>query len=160
MKILNANAGALTNFEVLDFLRSRGAVGDSTRLVPNTAPSELKVYDYLVESPACNQTREVINDFLEKCRPFNLAKAEVLNIMNTRPSDLVYIYPIVELCDDRLGDRIEELKQTILEVLPPPPVPPTPPEEEGTKEGEDTANDQNNGEDKDETAQRNQMELS
>ncbi|KAF5749389.1 tRNA-specific adenosine deaminase 2 [Tripterygium wilfordii] len=44
MKILNSNAGALTNFEVLDFLRSRGAVGNSTSLVPNTVPSELNLF--------------------------------------------------------------------------------------------------------------------
>ncbi|RVW36378.1 hypothetical protein CK203_083830 [Vitis vinifera] len=77
-----ANAGALTNFEVLDFLRSRGAAKDPTR-----------VYDYLVESAACNQTRESINELLEKCKKYDLAKAEILNIINIRPASPVEIDP-------------------------------------------------------------------
>lgn len=38
-----ANAGALTNFEVLDFLRSKGASKDPGRIIATVAPSELKV---------------------------------------------------------------------------------------------------------------------
>ena len=38
-----ANAGALTNFEVLDFLRSRGAAKDPTRVIAPIAASEFKV---------------------------------------------------------------------------------------------------------------------
>lgn len=40
---LEANAGALTNFEVLNFLRSKGAAKDSTRVLAKVAPSEYKV---------------------------------------------------------------------------------------------------------------------
>lgn len=43
MKIKKANAGALTNFEVLDFLRSKGASKDPNRIIATIAPSELKV---------------------------------------------------------------------------------------------------------------------
>lgn len=39
----NPNAGALTNFEVLDFLRSRGASKDVSRVIAPVAPSEYKV---------------------------------------------------------------------------------------------------------------------
>ncbi|MBA0797605.1 hypothetical protein Gohar_008283, partial [Gossypium harknessii] len=89
-----ANAGALTNFEVLDFLRSRGASKDPTRVIVPIAPSEFKVYDYLVESAACNQTKEHVKEFLERCKSYKLAKAEVLNIINLRPSALVEIDPV------------------------------------------------------------------
>lgn len=51
----------------------------------------LKVYDYLAESAACNQTREKVNEFLEKSKKFKLAKAEILNIINIRPASLVEI---------------------------------------------------------------------
>ncbi|RVW93008.1 hypothetical protein CK203_032803 [Vitis vinifera] len=88
-----ANAGALTNFEVLDFLRSRGAAKDPTRVIAPIAASEFKVYDYLVESAACNQTRESINELLEKCKKYDLAKAEILNIINIRPASPVEIDP-------------------------------------------------------------------
>ncbi|KAM3754979.1 hypothetical protein ACB098_02G004100 [Castanea mollissima] len=84
MKILEANAGALTNYEVVDFLRSKGAAIDSTRVLAQVSPSEYKVYDYLVQTAACNQTREHINEFVDKCKIYGLAKAEVLNIINIR----------------------------------------------------------------------------
>ena len=40
---LDANEGVLTNFEVLDFLRSKGAAKDSTRVLAKVTPSEYKV---------------------------------------------------------------------------------------------------------------------
>ncbi|GMP77160.1 hypothetical protein CsSME_00033530 [Camellia sinensis var. sinensis] len=116
--LLRANAGALTNFEVLDFLRSRGAAKDSTRII---SIGNLHVFDYLEQSAACNQTRERITEFLEKCKKYNLAKAEILNIVNIRPSSVVEIDPIIEECESRLGDSVEELVELVAEVLPAPP---------------------------------------
>ncbi|CBI15654.3 unnamed protein product, partial [Vitis vinifera] len=52
------NVGVLTNFEVLDFLRYRGAAKDPTWVIAPIAASEFKAYDYLVESAACNKTSE------------------------------------------------------------------------------------------------------
>ncbi|KAI8008229.1 DNA-directed RNA polymerase III subunit RPC9 [Camellia lanceoleosa] len=121
MKILKANAGALTNFEVLDFLQSRGAAKDSARIVVSVAQSEFKVFDYLEQSAACNQTRERITEFVKKCKKYNLAKAEILNIINIRPSSVVEIDPIIEECESRLGDSVEELVELLAEVLPAPP---------------------------------------
>ncbi|KAM3754983.1 hypothetical protein ACB098_02G004500 [Castanea mollissima] len=94
MKILEANAGALTNYEVVDFLRSKGAAVDSTRVLAQVSPSEYKVYDYLVQTAACNQTREHINEFVDKCKIYGLAKAEVLNIINIRPTSIIDIYTV------------------------------------------------------------------
>lgn len=121
MKIKKANAGALTNFEVLDFLRSRGAAKDPTRVIAPIAASEFKVYDYLVESAACNQTRESINELLEKCKKYDLAKAEILNIINIRPASPVEIDPIIEESEKRMGEGIEDLIEMVITVLPPPP---------------------------------------
>ncbi|KAK9989489.1 hypothetical protein SO802_029728 [Lithocarpus litseifolius] len=94
MKRLEANAGALTNYEVVDFLGSKGAANDSTRVLAQVSPSEYKVYDYLVQTAACNQTREHINDFVDKCKIYGLAKAEVLNIINIRPTSIIDIYTV------------------------------------------------------------------
>ncbi|CAK9171174.1 unnamed protein product [Ilex paraguariensis] len=117
---LEADCGALTYFEVLDFLRSRGAGKDPTRVLASVAPSEFKVYDYLEKSVACNQTRESISDFLGKCKKYNLAKSEILNIINVRPSSVVEIDPIIDDCDTRMGDTVEELVEMVVQVLPPP----------------------------------------
>lgn len=128
MKIKQANAGALTNFEVLDFLRSRGATSDPMGCLGSVAPSECKVFDYLVHSAACNQTRDAVNEFLKRCEKFRLAKAEKLNIINLRPSSQAEIYPIIEHCDKRLArdeakgiDEFQELVDLVVEVLPPKP---------------------------------------
>ncbi|KAL8150511.1 hypothetical protein V2J09_020319 [Rumex salicifolius] len=39
------NAGALTNFEVLEFLKSRGASKDPSRVMAPIAPSEFKIIE-------------------------------------------------------------------------------------------------------------------
>ncbi|KAK7310113.1 hypothetical protein RJT34_07399 [Clitoria ternatea] len=136
MKILEANAGALTNFEVLDFLRAKGASQDPTRVIAKVAQSEYKVYDYLVDTPASVQTRENINEFLTGVKQHDLAKGEVLNILNLRPAAEVEIYPIIENCAERFPDETEEVteivelvKNTLPQLEP----------KENTKDAEETA---------------------
>lgn len=41
---VKVNAGALTNFEVVDLLNSRGTSNDTTRVIAPIARSEYKVY--------------------------------------------------------------------------------------------------------------------
>ncbi|WOL03133.1 hypothetical protein Cni_G11853 [Canna indica] len=173
MKILQANKGALTNFEVLEFLRSRGATSDPMGCLGAVAPSECKVtlpctifpflratllllfrccwqvFDYLTKSAACNQTRGAIDDFLQRCEKFKLAKAEKLNIINLRPSNQAVIDPIIEHCEKRLAkneaqgiDEVQELLDLVLEVLPPPPPKPEEEEEEQEQEEQEEMQDQ------------------
>ncbi|TKY64556.1 DNA-directed RNA polymerase III subunit rpc9 [Spatholobus suberectus] len=121
MKILEANAGALTNFEVLDFLRAKGASKDPTRVIAKVAQSEYKVYDYLVNTAASVQTRENINEFLTSVKLHDLAKAEVLNIINIRPAADVEIFPIIENCEERFPDEeVTEIVELVKKTLPPP----------------------------------------
>lgn len=54
-----------------------------------------KVYDYLNQTPACNQTREAIIEFVERSKEYDLAKAEILNIINLRPIAPVEIFPVI-----------------------------------------------------------------
>ncbi|KAK4478123.1 hypothetical protein RD792_017402, partial [Penstemon davidsonii] len=117
---VTANAGALTNFEVLDLLRSRGAGRDPTRVIASVSPSEFKVYDYLEQTPASKQTREIVHEFVEECKTYDLAKAEILNVINIRPASGVEVFTIIEECESRLDEeKTEELVQTIARVLPP-----------------------------------------
>uniref|UniRef100_A0A7C8ZFQ4 DNA-directed RNA polymerase III subunit RPC9 n=2 Tax=Opuntia streptacantha TaxID=393608 RepID=A0A7C8ZFQ4_OPUST len=103
----------------------------------SVTPSEFKVYDYLVKTPACNQTRESICEFIEKSKEYQLAKAEVLNIINIRPSSAVEIVPIIEEWENRMEDKIEELAEMIVEVLPPGPSPPDEPNTEEEPNADD-----------------------
>ncbi|CDY30741.1 hypothetical protein BRARA_B03836 [Brassica rapa] len=118
--IVKANAGALTNFEVLDLLNSRGASKDTTRVIASetVSRSEYKVYDYLMETAASTQTRDSVTKFSDKCKGFKLAKAEILNIINLRPSSDVELTPILEKPDEREID-IEGILALVQELLPP-----------------------------------------
>ncbi|XP_057771594.1 uncharacterized protein LOC130991403 isoform X1 [Salvia miltiorrhiza] len=97
MKVVEASAGALTNFEVLDLLRSRGAGKDASRAIATVSQSEFKVFDYLEGTVACNQTREIIDNFVEECQKFDLAKAEILNIVNIRPRSEPELFPVISV---------------------------------------------------------------
>lgn len=122
MKILKENAGFLTNFEVLDFLRSRGAAKDPTKVLAPVKPSEFKVYDYLEKSVGSSQTRESIVDFVTKCKPYKLTKSEITSVINIRPASLEEIDPIIDDLDSRVDDdshNIQELVDLIIQVFPP-----------------------------------------
>ncbi|KAG9439790.1 hypothetical protein H6P81_019955 [Aristolochia fimbriata] len=124
MKIIEAHAGILTNYEVLDLLKSRGATSDPLGSLGAVTSSESKVFDYLVHTAACSQTREAVKEFWERSDEFELAKAEKLSVINTRPSSEAEIYPIIENCEQRLEGKLEELVSLVVEILPPPPVKP------------------------------------
>ncbi|KAL2530517.1 RNA polymerase II [Forsythia ovata] len=143
MKILQSNAGVLTNCEVLELLKSRGAGKDPTRVIAAVAPSEFKVYDYLEQTVASKQTIEIIHKFVEDCKKYDLANGEMLNVVNIRPSSAVEIDPIIQDCDSRMGDRIDEFLENVVQVLPPYP--------SQLESNEDTA------EDKEETTDDQQM---
>jgi hypothetical protein len=117
---MNVSVGPLTNFEVLDFLRSRGAAKDPTRVIVSVAPSEFKVFDYLERSVACNQTRESVEEFKNKCKEYKLVSAEIVNIVNIRPSSVVDIDPLIDDCEGRLGERIDELVELVAKHFPTP----------------------------------------
>lgn len=55
----------------------------------------MQVYDYLEQTVASNQTIEIINKFVEDCEKYDLAKGEMLNIVNIRPSSAVEIDPVI-----------------------------------------------------------------
>ncbi|XP_066356741.1 uncharacterized protein [Miscanthus floridulus] len=132
MKIEKANAGVLTNFEVLDFLRSRGAKTDPMGCLGAVTASECKVYEYLLKTPACNQTRESVFEFVKRSEGFRLADADKLNVINCRPSSAADAYAMIEECGrrfsrDERGDVrdedewVQEFLEIVKEALPPPP---------------------------------------
>ncbi|KAL6194925.1 hypothetical protein ACLB2K_036000 [Fragaria x ananassa] len=112
MKILKTDVGALNNFEVLEFLKSKGASTNDIARLAKVKPSEYKVFDYVVNTPAGTHTRERVEEFKEKCRQYDLGNDKILNIINTRPASVVEIYAIVE-------DNADELVELVAEVLPP-----------------------------------------
>uniref|UniRef100_A0A0E0BSV7 DNA-directed RNA polymerase III subunit RPC9 n=1 Tax=Oryza glumipatula TaxID=40148 RepID=A0A0E0BSV7_9ORYZ len=96
------------------------------------AASECKVYEYLLKTPACNQTRESINEFVTRCESFKLTNADKLNVINWRPSSAADAYAMIEECGKRFSkdergeacnedERVEEFLELVKEAFPSPP---------------------------------------
>eukprot|EP01018_Ginkgo_biloba_P000677 Gb_08495 [translate_table: standard] len=137
MRVKEADAGLLSNFEVLNLLRSKGATQDPLGSFGSATKSECKVFDYLVQSAASNQTRESVDDFLTKTEKYSLTKAERIQVLNLRPSTVVEIHLIVEDLEERLADStVVELLEIIKTTLPPPPKKPEEEEENGEADQE------------------------
>ncbi|KAJ4809768.1 hypothetical protein LUZ62_022334 [Rhynchospora pubera] len=130
-----ANAGNLTNFEVFDFLRSRGATSDPMGCIGSVSPSECKVFGYLSGSPAYMQTRESVNEFLRKADNFKfITSFEKLNIVNSTPTVMPALYATIKDCDKRIAkeeeqiakenqleeDQLQELLELVKEIFPQP----------------------------------------
>ncbi|KAL3688598.1 hypothetical protein R1sor_014907 [Riccia sorocarpa] len=130
---IESNAGLLSNFEVLELLRQRGAAKGP--LGGSITPSEYKVYEYLVETPAGTQTKEVLQEFVKEVKSFKLMEAERLQSVNLRPSTAVEVHLIVEDCDERLSsEAVDALIQTVERVIPSPPEKPQEEVEAGQEE--------------------------
>ncbi|GJN37384.1 hypothetical protein PR202_gb26329 [Eleusine coracana subsp. coracana] len=85
------------------------------------------VYEYLLKTPACNQTRDSIYEFVKRREGFRLAEADKLNVINWRPSSPADAYAIEECGrrfsrDEREEDRVQDFLDMVKEVLPPPPL--------------------------------------
>ncbi|KAF7049821.1 hypothetical protein CFC21_058290 [Triticum aestivum] len=97
------------------------------------AASECKVYEYLLKTPACNQTRESVTEFANRCEGFKLTDADKQNIINWRPTSVADVYAMVEECGKRFSkdeqggahneeERAKELLGLVNEVFPRPPI--------------------------------------
>ena len=123
MEVLNENAALLCNNEVLSLLNDIQA-GRQGRKKPskhdqNLATVTYSTSKYLEKTPCANQNKLIIDRFVTLIQPFKLKKAEILQLLNLRPTTVVEIQLIVEESEERLTEeQIEELLQIISSVLP------------------------------------------
>ncbi|KAK9820298.1 hypothetical protein WJX72_008713 [[Myrmecia] bisecta] len=96
MKVLDQNAGLLSNSEVLQLLAERGA--DKQGALSQALPSESRAYAYLVERSAGLLSREKLQAAVEALRGYNLTRAEILQLLNLKPTTAVEIHLVVEDC--------------------------------------------------------------
>ncbi|GBF99379.1 hypothetical protein Rsub_12183 [Raphidocelis subcapitata] len=111
MKILEKNAGLLTNSEVIEVLRARGA--DSDAPSSRARPSERNVLRYLEQHSAGALTREQLDAFRAALEPFGLSRTETLQVLNLAPTSVVEVHLIVDSAEERLGERITELLEVV-----------------------------------------------
>lgn len=131
MKVINATAGALTNFELATLLRQQAKEraelesrlplpgarrGASSTAVTWQAQQEIaeQILSYLEkhEGGCVCQSRDTILKFTSAVVKYNLTQAEVFSLVNTAPRSRVEIYLIIEECEERLTpESVVELLQ-------------------------------------------------
>lgn len=79
--------------------------------------------DYLSTTPAATQSQPAIDNFMRAISKFPLEKAELLMMVNSRPSSIAELDCIVEEMDTRFNEEeTAEMLEVVKTNLPPPPV--------------------------------------
>ena len=79
-------------------------------------------YEALKRGVAGGQDKAKVAEFLKLIEPIQLTQAEVLQLVNLRPSTAVEVHLVVESCDERLQpEEVDDLLQIIAQTLGPPP---------------------------------------
>ena len=121
MRVLGVAEGLLTNVEVLDLLRERA--GEPGRLATypqphDPCPTELQCYEALRASAAGAQERERVGSFIEHIRAIELTEAEILQVINLKPTSAAVVHAIVEDCSKRLNaSEVEDLLALVEQFL-------------------------------------------
>lgn len=94
------------------------------------------MHAYLRDRPAGNpanpQSAEKLTEFVRLVKPYELEKAEILQLINVAPRSLPVLFNAIEECDQRFTDeQMEELLELIAQYVG---FEPTPEVEEGGAE--------------------------
>ncbi|CAK7262547.1 hypothetical protein SEPCBS119000_000015 [Sporothrix epigloea] len=131
MKILEAQNALLSNFEVYEFLTERQEhLGKQKQKQnrrrgpgnPETLIQELLQYFQSPPSPLSQQpvtySADAVTQLVERLREFDLAKGELLMILNMRPQTPAQLHACVEEVESRLSeDKQSQLLDIVSEVL-------------------------------------------
>ncbi|XP_035691818.1 DNA-directed RNA polymerase III subunit RPC9-like [Branchiostoma floridae] len=138
MEVVNDQAAMLSNYEVFSLLKEIESKGKKkkSRAQQNLATITYETLKYLSNTPCTLQNPEMVAEFMEALGPYNLTKAEKLQLLNHRPSSAVEIQLIIEESEERLTEeQIDELLQLVADKLPDPNAPEGGGEEEDGGEG-------------------------
>ncbi|CVL05676.1 uncharacterized protein FMAN_10602 [Fusarium mangiferae] len=139
MKILEAQSAVLTNYEVYQHVSEQREryKNAKRRGPPNLETVVRELLQYLRTNPGplsqepLPYTEGCISRLLERLRPYNLAKGEVVMIINLRPASVAALNTVVEEMSERFNEEQQEAMVNIIaEVLGQ-----FPAAEEGAEEG-------------------------
>ncbi|KAF4453220.1 DNA-directed RNA polymerase III subunit rpc9 [Fusarium austroafricanum] len=143
MKILESQSAVLTNYEVYQHVSEQREryKNAKRRGPPNLETVVRELIQYLRTNPGplsqepLPYTEGCISTLLERLRPYNLAKGEVVMIINLRPASVAALNTVVEEMSERFNEEQQEAMVNIIaEVLGQ-----FPAAEEGAEEGADTS---------------------
>ncbi|KAL4727653.1 hypothetical protein ACLX1H_004338 [Fusarium chlamydosporum] len=140
MKILEAQSAVLTNYEVYQHVsEQRERYKNAKRRGPPNLETVVReqLLQYLRTNPGplsqepLPYTEGCISKLLQRLRPYNLAKGEVVMIINLRPASVAALNTVVEEMSERFNEeQQEDIVNIIAEVLGQ-----FPASEEGAEEG-------------------------
>ncbi|KAF4443259.1 RNA polymerase III subunit C17 [Fusarium acutatum] len=126
MKILEAQSAVLTNYEVYQHVSEQRERYKNAkhRGPPNLETVVRELLQYLRTNPGplsqepLPYTEGCISRLLERLRPYNLAKGEVVMIINLRPASVAALNTVVEEMSERFNEEQQEAMVNIIaEVL-------------------------------------------
>ncbi|KAA8574902.1 hypothetical protein EYC84_004140 [Monilinia fructicola] len=126
MKILEAQSATLTNYEVYTHLKDIQNKHRTGGRRPGNLDNVMKeLIQYLEEAPSplaqkpCPYKQDTIKALLAQLRPFELTKAEILMIINHRPTTMPNLNNIIEELETRFPDENDQwaILDIISEVL-------------------------------------------
>lgn len=122
MEVVNENAALLSNQEVFTLLKDIQSGKGHKK--PNYQQQNLatvcyETVKYLEKKPCEFQTPEIVQQFIKRLQPYNLTKAEKLQLLNLRPTSAVEIQLLIEESEERLTEeQTEEILNIVEECLP------------------------------------------
>ncbi|KAI5817826.1 RNA polymerase II [Pyronema omphalodes] len=124
MKVLNPMVGMLSNYEVLAHITAMKTryTKEGQMKSSNLETVMKEVREYLLHTPAGSQTPADIDRFLESLTPYDLEKAEILQMLNERPVTAAELDCVVEELEARFSAEDIESMLTVVKGLPKPKV--------------------------------------
>lgn len=123
MEVLNQQQTVLTNAEVYSFVmeekKAFSAFPKDQRPALALRTILYETLSYLLETPAPSQTEEQIKSFIGVMTPYKLTGAEILQLINLRPTTAVEVQLVVEECEERLTeDQVNEIVTIVKQHFP------------------------------------------
>lgn len=106
MKIIEHDGGLLSNVEVLHVLRDREA--DKQAVISKALPSEIKVYQNLLQQTPTKKSVEELKPFLAAVKEFKLEKLEQLQLLNHCPRTPLELFQCIPECDQRFPEEDQD----------------------------------------------------
>lgn len=140
MKVLEAQSAVLTNVEVYQFLKKQAEeYQEQKRRGPgNLETLRRELLQYFETHPGplsqkpCTYDDNSISSLLQRLRPYDITKGEMIMILNLRPTNPVALNTVIEDMEDRFDQAAQEdIAAGIAEVLG------QFPEEDAAEEGDD-----------------------
>ncbi|CAI4232061.1 unnamed protein product [Auanema sp. JU1783] len=124
MEVLNDRVTLLSNYEVLTLLQETKKMEDKKNKgkCQSLGTVLFETSKYLRTTPCATQTPECIATLIREMTKFNLTAAEIMQIINLRPTTATEVQLLVEESEERFKteEQLNNIVKIITETLPPP----------------------------------------